>query len=280
MAQVAGSIDGIFFENQFLTATGLGAFGNGCLSDGILTGCGISTNGTTVTMGEGFIVIKGRVFYVSETTITEIEIGSTYNAIVASVDTTGLSSEENFEQVSISLSQANSISDLISGLASTDINLTGTTASTIIAVLVVDGASITLMPGSIHYATARSMALLWENPNPASTTSTPVAFPAQSLTLPSIYFYDALMIPTYVEYGSSYNFYTNFICPRVNGTNKYSLSHPCISGSGYILVEERYMTVDWDSGIVDFTGGKWKSSNSGTSNQIMIPQKIFGMSAH
>lgn len=278
MAQVTGSIDGIFFENQYLTATGLGAFGNGCLSDGILTGCGITINGDTVTIGEGFIVVRGRVFYVSETTISTIETGYSYYGIIATVDTTGLSSEESFEQVTISLTHNDSISGLLGDITTSDINLTGTTASTLIAVLENTG-TLSVVPGSIHYATARSMAKLWENGNKTAE------FSSSSIVLPALCFYDAMLVHVFVR-GGSYNYHKTYICPYEAGndvTYSYNMAESYIGKGnenwGWLLAD-REVTVNGATGLLTFSDAWYIYSGHGTANNLMVPYEIYGMSMH
>ena len=114
-------INGIFFENQILTAKGLGAFANAAVSDGILTGCKVSISGTSVTIDEGHIMICGRVVKIPQRSFSIASSSSStlYWAITATVDTSAVSDETDFEQVTLTTTTGDSIAAILGNIQTT-----------------------------------------------------------------------------------------------------------------------------------------------------------------
>lgn len=283
-------INGIFFENQILTAKGLGAFGNSALSDGILTGCKVSVGSNVVTIDEGYIIICGRVIRIPQTTFTipSSSGGATvYHAIVATVDTTAISDESSFEQVSLSVSSGNSdvmspLSNIHSGYDSTnqfiyDINMSGNTASMWLVLVRVNSTTPTII--AYNYAIANSMDLLWKNPSPTS------AFDGSTFAtkFPTLSKYDAVLI-TYrrTNESSNYGYYrSSLICPfGDSGNYTYTLADASLDGSSNytIVVRERDVTITPSTGTITFSTG-WRSGGSSGSTGTIIPLEIYGLRA-
>lgn len=61
---------GHFFQDRILTPKALGAFGAAALRDGVLTGCGMSLSGTTLSVQPGYIIACGRVIQIASGSIT------------------------------------------------------------------------------------------------------------------------------------------------------------------------------------------------------------------
>ena len=281
-------INGIFFENQILTAKGLGAFGNSALSDGVLTGCKASISGTSVTIEEGYIIICGRVVKIPQQSFT-LASSSTYaySAVIATVDTTAASGETTFEQVSLSVS--NGTTDVMSPIANVhsgydsvnqftyDINMSGSTASTWIAIFRVDSRQSSVV--AYNYAIANSMDLLWKNPSPTS------GFDGSTFAtkFPTLSKYDAVLI-TYrrTNESSNYGYYrSSLICPfGDSGNYTYTLANTSLDGtSNYtIVVRERDVTINPSTGTITFTTG-WRSGGSSGSTGTIIPLEIYGLRA-
>lgn len=286
-------INGIFFENQILTAKGLGAFGNSALSDGILTGCKASVGSNAVTIGEGYIIICGRVIRIPQTTFTipSSSGGATvYHAIVATVDTTATSDESSFEQVSLSVSSGNSevmspLSNIHSGYDSTnqftyDINMSGNTASMWLVLVSVNSTTPTVI--AYNYAIANSMDLLWTNPSPNSSFEGN----AFATKFPTLNKYDAVLITfkSYNESVSDSNARSSMICPFTRGVSStfyYNLNQATLgsaSSSFPVTVRQRNVYITPASGTITFSNG-WRSGATSSSNAVLIPLTIHGMRA-
>lgn len=284
------NINGIFFENQILTAKGLGAFGNSALSDGILTGCKVSINGLSVTVDEGYIIICGRVVKISQQSLTLIASSSrAYSAIIATVDTSLTSDETDFNQVSLSVSSGDAsvtspIVNVHSGYDSTnqftyDINMSGTSASTWLVLFSIQGNNAS--PFAYNYAIANSLDPLWTNSSPNSS------FEHQTtvLRLPALTAYNAILV-VYKAYNESVtddNVRSSMICPFVRGSGSrfyYGLSQAVLTGSSpnyTVVVRQRNMYITPSSGLIEFSYG-WRNG-SAASDAIIIPLEIYGMRA-
>lgn len=280
-------IKGIFFENQILTAKGLGAFGNATISDGILTGCKVSASGLNVTISEGYIMICGRVAKIPQTNfvLTSSTAGSgRFDAIVATVDTNGTSSEDSFNQVTLSKVEGGTtvlspIASLHSGYDPVneftyDINMGGQTASVWLAIC--NAFRTTCSVSMYNYASSLSMDLLWKNDAPTS------GFDAQTLTIPVLNKYDAVLV-TYRKNNESSGYYRqSMICPfdRISGNFYYDIVHSTLSDSAPYtnVMRQRRMTITPASGTIYFTSG-WLTGTSDQNAGRLIPLEIYGLRA-
>ena len=283
-------INGIFFENQILTAKGLGAFGNSALSDGILTGCKMSSSGLNVTITEGYILICGRLVKIPQTTITfstGTGHGGRYDAIIATVDTNAVSEEGDFAQVTISKLEGDSasvlspLSSLRGGYDPTneftyDINMGGQTASAWLAICNVNGSNATVK--LYNYANSMAMDLLWKNDAPTSAMTSET----KTLSIPVLNYYDGILI-AYRESNSNNNRETK-ICLYDRGSSSsftYELISMKLGDDWYTEVRQRNVTITPSTGAVVFSAGWYKSSSSyyGTSEGSLIPTAIYGLRA-
>lgn len=283
-------ISGIFFENQILTAKGLGAFANATMSDGILSGCKVSVSGLNVTMNEGYISICGRVVKIPQQSFTlSADTGhGTYHAIVASVNTNAISDEDTFTQVTISTVTGNAsmyspLNDLHSGYDPTnnftyDINMSGSTASTWLVILRVQSSQASV--SQYNYANAMSMVRLWTNSDLTSS------FSAQTLSLPTINKYDALLVVYRKTNGSDAYQRQSMICPysrsAASGTTYvFDLIHSTLNDSSPYtnVLRQRRMTISPADNTVTFSTG-WVTGGSAEGNAgTLIPVEIFGLRA-
>lgn len=267
------NIEGIFFENQILTAKGLGAFGNGALSDGVLTGCEVSTNGLVLTIGTGYIVVGGRVAYLSQPHEFTLSSGSgngTSNLIVATVDTTALSVEDTFSQVSLSLVSGTNVSGVFGNIPSSgNINMLGTSASTwLVYATTTHSSSI----GTLYRNAATSNALF------KIYTNSGTNFDAQTLTIPAIREFDAILVSSWVNNEDMHR--TTHICSydrTSSGTYIYPLTSTVLSGtSNSIVVRHRRLDIVPADGTLTFYTGYVSTTTTGNSG-IMVPKDIYGI---
>lgn len=101
---------GVSFPWQKVTPSDDAAARRAQLSDGILFGCGISYSGTTLTMQPGQAIACGRQFRhtaVEDWAITGATSG--YARLVLTIDLTGTSTEDVFDQIKVSVEYANDI---------------------------------------------------------------------------------------------------------------------------------------------------------------------------
>lgn len=273
-------IEGIFFENQILTAQGLGAFGDASLSDGILTGFyPISGTSQSLTVPEGYMVIRGRVFKTPQTTL-RITTGSSsvaYTAIIVTVDTTQGSTEESFNQVSMAVSQGSSIA-AVTATTTSDINMTGTTASAVLAILNTSTSSPTVL--GYNRSVGKSMRQLWSR-EPASMS-------AQTIAIPTLCAYDALLIDYRVTLVSGESTArSSIICPYNKGVNEsvtFNMIGSWVSDSYYNVLYQRQATINGGAGTIYFSNAWWtstaSSSSHGDSSSLCVPITIYGMAVH
>lgn len=271
-------IEGIFFENQILTAQGLGAFGDAALSDGILTGFyPIGSTSQSLTVPEGYMVIRGRVFKVPETTL-RITTGSSsvaYTAIIVTVDTTQGSTEESFNQVSMAVSQGSSIAAVTATMTS-DINMTGTTASAVLAILNTSTSSPTVL--GYNRSVGKSLRQLWTR-----DSTQPMSPNGDTVTIPTLCAYDAALVV--FRRGTTSLWFMSMICPYEKGVDSdytYSLSAPYVSTSFYNYTNQRLVTFNGAKGTVTFSKG-WYAGGSSVgdeSQNTCIPHAIYGMAVH
>ena len=109
----------VTFENQFITPSDDGAAWAACMTDGISSGCALSLNGTTLTVGVGKLVAAGRTARVDAA--KTFTIANNYSRLVLTVDL----SKAAAEQVALDVENASAISGFAT-LTQNDINNGGT----------------------------------------------------------------------------------------------------------------------------------------------------------
>lgn len=277
------SINGIFFENQILTAKGLGAFGNAALSDGIVTGCQASTNGLTISLSPGYIVVCGRVINISESLSFTVSGSNRFYIIRATVNTSGTSTSSDFNQVTIDTVGGSSVETLIASLNSGysgtdftyDINLNGTTASTWL-VAISAGHSIASV-SRYNYASS-VMDLLWMN------NDTSASFDAQTISIPKLRKYGAVLIVYKGNNGTvdASNPRSSILCPYRSASTSYlyTLAQAITGGSGTwtAVNRQRNVTIDASTGTLAFSTG-WINGGTSGNTAVIIPLEIYGVKA-
>lgn len=261
-------IDGLFFENQYLTAKGLGAFGDVSLSDGILTGCGMSLGTNTITISEGYAIVGGRVFHVPSTNLG-FTPGSGYASIVATVNTNLASEIDTFSQVSFRVIQGNSIASVLGGLSDTDINLTGRITEAILAIAIIS-------LGDVLYnkSIGQSMVKLWEHTPPDGSGG----LSPQEVVCPEICFYDTF----YIVMRRETNNYDVRIGTMISVPNDTPvLARPMVLGSWNNRLDAtfRNITFNRSTGVIIFGEGTSAGGNYNTTTDASyaVPLAIYGL---
>lgn len=265
------SINGIFFPGRVLTAKGLGAFGAGALSDGILEGCEVSVSGGSVSIGSGYIIIGGRVFGV-----TGSESGSVsgaYTVLYAKADTSKASSTSSFQQVTIAAASASSaaaaaaiIRNAASGYPAGDLNGASDAVRTCWLALI-EGSSVIAVNSA---CAGRGMVKIWENASPTS------AFAADAvLTIPAAAAFNAFCIVCRTTSGSSFTGRSAFICPIDSAAESwFNLEKISFERNGGAVHFTRTVTIDPAAGTFSFSNSWNNAGFSGGEN--MIPTAIYG----
>ena len=279
----AGAIvgDGLFFENQILTAKGLGAFGECTMRDGIVSGCTVSVSSMSATIGEGYIVIGGRLFHIDQQTInfsTAVSGSYPYYSICASVKTDEDSTTSSFKQAYLWAGYGSSISAaVLPPETSVNLNLSGTTRSAWLVAFYVSSGSIAFFNGSYNYAVPPSMILLWKNPTIGNQDGP--YLDAGSIVLPALTAYDGLWI-VFQQNQSSQNRGSMLCVYNAAGTDSsydvtYDLVHCNVNQStGAVEHRGRKVTISPYLRTVTFTTGRSSSTNA---NTIATPTHIYGL---
>lgn len=277
------SINGIFFPGRVLTAKGLGAFGAGALSDGILEGCAVSVSGGSVSIGSGYVIIGGRVFGVSGA--ESGSVSGAYTVLYAKADTSKASSAETFQQVTISAAGASSaaaaaavIRNAASGYPAEDLNGASDAVRTCWLALI-EGSSVVAVNRA---AAAGGMVKLWENSSPTSGLG------ATDLDLPAIGGYDTFLAvfrrdDADTAYG---NIITSVACPMEGLASRrfvctdFGLADNTYSGR--TCLRERWVDITPGSGRVSFTTGWWTGWNNSAWTYAndpgtLVPVALYGI---
>ena len=272
------SVTGLFFPEQILTPQGLGAFGAGAVSDGVLDGCDITASGSSASMAAGWISCGGRVF---NTTAESFALSGAYSVIYAKVDTSQASTETEFAQATVGVESAADAAAAVAIIAGTnasfpqdDINLAGTVKTVWLAV--VENATGTV---TVNRCTARrGMVKLWENAAPAET------FPEQTLTLPAIAGFNAFLITTRRNTQSveAAAFENSFLCVVRSTGQGFTLSEFVIADTANgnnTTLRQRNVRIDRAAGTMLITAAwtkTWSQSGYSVANGSLIPTAIYG----
>lgn len=148
------SIRGVTFDNQQVTASDHGTlFKQVFRDDGILTGCAITTSGSTINIAAGYLVIAGRLIQNTAQASLTVSASGNYVRILATIDTSQTATTSAFNQVSFSLDYAATL-DGFAALIQNDINAgSGNIYQAALVVYTLSGST----PGSVeagpYYAT-------------------------------------------------------------------------------------------------------------------------------
>ena len=143
---------GVTFSQQRVTPADTAVFQRAVLSDGILTGCGLSYSGYTLTMAPGELVACGRAFkHVSSQNWAVVDATSGFARLVLTIDLTRTASKVSFDQIVDSVEYASSV-DGFPDLEQADVNASGTRYQIVVCVVSLGVGGITGIVSSLRRA--------------------------------------------------------------------------------------------------------------------------------
>lgn len=145
------SLTGITFANQKITPSDDGRLYGAFLSDGILSGCGISFAAATLTIAAGSMLIGSRELRTSGETLSITGATSGYARVIIDIDLTRAATKTSFEQAQFKIQYAASVS-AFPALIQRDINSGGTAYQAAICVVSLGAAGITGIVSKIENA--------------------------------------------------------------------------------------------------------------------------------
>lgn len=145
------SLTGITFANQKITPSDDGRLYGAMLSDGILTGCGITFAAATLSIAAGSLLIGTRELRTSGETLSVTGATSGYARIIIDIDLTRAATKTSFEQAQFQIQYAASL-DAFAALEQQDINTAGTHYQAAFCVLSLGTAGITGVVSSLASA--------------------------------------------------------------------------------------------------------------------------------
>ena len=149
------SFFGVTFEKQIFSSLGDGAFQQFLVADGILRGLDMSYNGSTLTLGAGYLMAAGRLIGNDAALPVTVPASSGYARVVLAIDLTATATESAFDQIAIRVEQASSATDF-PALTQGDINGgTDTTYEIALAIVQTSASGITgivsrIEPAALH----------------------------------------------------------------------------------------------------------------------------------
>lgn len=145
------SLTGITFANQKITPSDDGRLYGAMLSDGILTGCGITFAAATLSIAAGSLLIGTRELRTSGETLSVMGATSGYARVIIDIDLTRAATKTSFEQAQFQIQYAASL-DAFAALEQQDINTAGTHYQAVFCVLSLGTAGITGVVSSLASA--------------------------------------------------------------------------------------------------------------------------------
>lgn len=151
-------IKGITFSNQAVTPKDDGQLHACLLSDGIISGCGMSYSAATFSLAAGYLIAAGRLMSVPTTVYKAVDQATSgFARVLLTIDLTGTATKTEFEQAQLSVeysSTQNGFASLVQG----DINGKDTTYQTVLAVLALGSGGITSIVSTMGVAKPRNVA--------------------------------------------------------------------------------------------------------------------------
>ena len=145
------SLTGITFSNQKITPSDDGRLYGSLLSDGILTGCGITFAAATLSIAAGSLLIGTRELRTSGETLSITGATSGYARVIVDIDLTRAATKASFEQAQLQVEYAAS-PDAFPALEQQDINTAGTHYQAAFCVVSLGEAGITGVVSSLGTA--------------------------------------------------------------------------------------------------------------------------------
>ena len=134
---------GVTFANQNVTPSDDAVVMRHTLTDGILTGCGLTYSGHTLTMAAGYLIACGRLIHRPSAENWAIT-GSTsgFARVVMTIDLTRTATVDTFDQVNTSIEYADRINGF-QEIIQEDINAAGVKYQVVLAVVSLGSGGIT-----------------------------------------------------------------------------------------------------------------------------------------
>lgn len=149
---------GVTFAEQIVTPSDDGVVYNAILSDGVLTGCGFSYSGATLTMAAGLLILRGRnIRHTAASSWPVVDAVSGYARLVLTIDLTQASTVDDFNQISTEVQYATAL-DGFSSLQQTDINAAGTKYQAVLCVVSLGTGGITGIVSALPVSAPRASA--------------------------------------------------------------------------------------------------------------------------
>ncbi len=136
------SLTGITFANQKITPSDDGRLYGAFLSDGILSGCGISFAAATLTIAAGSMLIGSRELRTSGETLSITGATSGFARVIIDIDLTRAATKTSFEQAQFQIQYAASV-DAFPALETQAINWSGTHYQAAFCIVSLGAAGIT-----------------------------------------------------------------------------------------------------------------------------------------
>ena len=147
------SLTGVTFSNQKVTPSDDGRLYSSMLSDGILTGCGITFTAATLSIAAGSLLVGGRELRTSGETLSVTGATSGFARVLIDIDLTKAATKDSFEQAQWLIQYAAS-TDAFAALETQDINSAGTHFQAVFCVLSLGSAGIASVLSSMGSASA------------------------------------------------------------------------------------------------------------------------------
>jgi hypothetical protein len=189
---------GATFANQIVKAEWDGTLNSTILSDGVLRGCLLSNTSSTVTIGDGILVVAGRIIPNIGNHIVSISSPPNgFMRIYLQIDLGAMSTESTFEQISLVTDYASTTT--FPALIKNDINSTGTIYQYEIGVWSVTSGNIVSLERNNLDKASKDSRLFPFTLTPSGWTGTGPYL--QSITIPGIIATDRI-IPSLIESAS------------------------------------------------------------------------------
>lgn len=170
---------GVTFAEQIVTPSDDGIVRNAILSDGVLTGCGFSYSGATLTMAAGSLMLYGRqIRHTAASSWPVVDAVSGYARLVLTIDLTQASTVDDFNQISTEVQYATAL-DGFSSLQQTDINAAGTKYQAVLCVVSLGTGGITGVVSTLPVSAPRTASAVYAS---ATGTASSLALAKDTIT--------------------------------------------------------------------------------------------------
>jgi len=155
-----GDLKGITFSNQAVTPKDDGQLQARLLTDGLISGCGMSYSAATFSLAPGYLIAAGRLLSVPALVYKAVDQATSgYARVLMTIDLTATATKTEFEQAQLSVeysSTQNGFASLVQG----DINGKDSTYQIVLAVMTLGSGGITGIVSTIGVAKPAGAATL------------------------------------------------------------------------------------------------------------------------